>query len=311
MRRILLPCIALTVACSTASPEVSAPTPLVTDTNPAPEWLVWEHADSGYRTHRVRQTDDGFEVVEIYASLRVAAGERVWRWRTFEREVTEADCDCVMQAFSRGDELTDDQCTVTSTKTFGRLEEVDGKRTWSPNDVPLDSPESEFSPSYRVTGSLDARIFVTTCVDQYACGAAHPATVCEADVIDLQTLDAVSPEEAARRCIARVKRVAADTVADNVTTGRRCAQKIDALQADGRDAAARKLARRCVDKINTQSAAAIDRISELCRRCVARLEAPGEDDLAATVTDVCERAVGAVRKSGHEAKSTIAEALRD
>ncbi len=194
MRRFLPILMVGLIACSSAS-TVTEREPLVTDRKPAPEFLLWEKTKDGYRTHHLRQKGEDVEVIEVYDELRVSTPDAVWRWTENLETVSEADCDCMMQAFNQGKTVAEGECLMTSDKTFGRLEEVDNGRSWMPDIVPEDSPESEYSPAFTVTGSVGNKVFVTTCVNQYACGAAHPAVNCHQDVVDLDTLEAVSPGE--------------------------------------------------------------------------------------------------------------------
>lgn len=177
------------------APDTEASSAELESNEPTSRWLVWGHFDGDVSTYEVQVQGQQAEIVETYPQIRIATSNGVWQWSVEETDVVQADCACFMETFHEGREVGEGDCQADTTQERGAFYELGGDRSWAPEVLGDDETDTEYSPSFQVTGSMGSRAFVTTCVFLYACGAAHPSTVCESTIVDLETLETWHPSE--------------------------------------------------------------------------------------------------------------------
>ncbi|MBC8354936.1 MAG: hypothetical protein H8E66_23405 [Planctomycetes bacterium] len=120
-----------------------------------------------------------------------------------------------------------------------------------------------------------------------------------------------SPEDVAERCANKVEQVVerATNAAQDET--HECVRRINALQDEGRDEAAKRVARECITNATERTHNAVRYVNAVCDECVEvllRLDAP---QLARRINHLCDEAVETLRVILHREKNAILDALED
>ncbi|MDX1968306.1 MAG: hypothetical protein SFV23_14105 [Planctomycetaceae bacterium] len=120
-----------------------------------------------------------------------------------------------------------------------------------------------------------------------------------------------SSEALAARCIHEVEQVvvrAANAAADETE---QCVRTINALQDQGRDAAAEQVAADCLRAATGRARNAARFITRICNVCVETLIDRDEIELARRVNSACEDGIAALRQLLERETAAISEALAD
>lgn len=120
-----------------------------------------------------------------------------------------------------------------------------------------------------------------------------------------------SPEDVANRCAARVEQIVERATNAAKDETRVCVRKINALQDQGRDEAAKNVARECITNATQRTRNAVRYVNAVCDECIEvllRLDAPR---LARRINHLCEEAVETLRVILNREKNVILDALED
>ncbi len=90
-----------------------------------------------------------------------------------------------------------------------------------------------------------------------------------------------------------------------------CVRRINALQAQGRERAARRVARECIEQATTRTENCVEAVHKICSDCIDVLLFLGEPELARRMHNVCEDAVEKLRGILQREKQAIQAALEN
>lgn len=119
------------------------------------------------------------------------------------------------------------------------------------------------------------------------------------------------PQDVAERCANKVEQVVERATNAARDETRECVRKINALQGQGRDEAAKKVARECIANATQRTRNAVRYTNAVCDECIEvllRLDAPR---LARRINNLCEEAVETMRVILQREKNAILDALED
>lgn len=120
------------------------------------------------------------------------------------------------------------------------------------------------------------------------------------------------PETIARECIERIGEITANCSRALLALGHEGARRVNDLQSQGEDEAARRAAHAAIEAINTHAARCTHRIRGLALNCVRvleRLDAP--ERLIEAVRQAAREGVGAVQRAREHAVGLVRAALND
>ncbi len=120
-----------------------------------------------------------------------------------------------------------------------------------------------------------------------------------------------SPDDVAARCADQVEQVVERATNAARDETHMCVRRINALQDQGRDEAAKKVARECITNATQRTHNAARHVHAICDECIElllRLDAP---QLARRINHLCDEAVETLRVILQREKHAILDALGD
>jgi len=177
MRRFLAIALLLT-ACRTGG-ITSTDSGVLVPAAPA-QWLVWTQTEAGPVTLHLE--DDGAGGARTLGSapgVWLVAGDHVWEFSAAPVTAQQVDCDCL-----ESPEASNCERPVEFGASVLRSHSGGDPIALPPTESI--TPETQ-SVSTRLDGTVGPFAFVTTCVEHFVCGAAHPGWGCSQRIIDLRT----------------------------------------------------------------------------------------------------------------------------